>query len=120
MKSVPVELSKFNEMTDGDVEFAFDLAGSYIESGEQALSEVRAALAKLDRPALGRAAHKLKGASANIYAQPMWGAASTLEAQAISVDPNRLQDLVRVLHAEFMTTASFLREYAAPPIAKAG
>jgi HPt (histidine-containing phosphotransfer) domain-containing protein len=120
MNSVPVDLSKFNEMTDGDVEFAFDLASSYIESGEQALCEVRDTLAKLDRPALARAAHKLKGASANIYAQPMWGAASTLEAQASAVDSQQLQDLVRVLHAEFTMAADFLREYAAAPIAKAG
>ncbi len=120
MKSVPVDLSKFNEMTDGDAEFALDLASSYIESGEQALTEVRDALAKLDRPAIGRAAHTLKGASANIYAQPMWGAASTLEAQAVSLDPQGLQELVRVLQVEFTKAADFLRECASAPIAKAG
>lgn len=120
MNPAVVDFGKFNEMTDGDAEFACELACSYIESGEQALSEVRQALENLDRAGLSRAAHKLKGASANIYAHAMRDAAGMLETQAALLDPAQLREMIRVLQIEFAAVSDSLHEYIPPPAAAVG
>ena len=106
-------LARLNEITEGDPEFAFELASTFIASGEQVLEEVRAALAAFDRPALSRAAHKLKGASANIHADPLRELAYALETQASRLDQPRLKELIeRAGDAEFERAAEFLRVHA--------
>ena len=116
----PVNLSRLNELTDGDPEFTRELVLTFIDSGEQALAEARAALAALDRVGLSRIAHKLKGASANIHAEPLRELSHTLESQASSLDQPRLHELVEQLAAELNHAAEFLNHYAPPPAAKAG
>ncbi|MFC4309802.1 PAS domain-containing protein [Steroidobacter flavus] len=118
--NVPVHLARLNELTDGDPEFTRELVATFIASGEQALDEIRAALAALDRTGLSRLAHKLKGASANIYAEPLRKLSHTLEAQASSVDQQRLGELVAQLAVELGRAKEFLMEYAPEPVAKAG
>jgi PAS domain S-box-containing protein len=118
--NVPVHLARLNELTDGDPEFTRELVATFIASGEQALDELRASLAALDRPGLSRIAHKLKGASANIYAEPLRELSHTLEAQASSVDQQRLSELVAQLAVELGRAKEFLMEYAPEPVAKAG
>jgi CheY-like chemotaxis protein len=116
----PINLARLNEITDGDPEFAFELASTFISSGEQVLEEVQAALAALDRNALSRAAHKLKGASANIHAEALRELAYALETQAASVDQPRLKELVSQLRGGFLVAAEFLRAQTPPPAAKTG
>ena len=74
----------------------------------------------LDRTGLSRIAHKLKGASANIHAEPLRNLSHTLESQASSLDQPRLHELVEQLAAELNHAAEFLNHYAPPPAAKAG
>ncbi len=107
-ENVPVELARLHELTAGDPEFAQELASTFISSGEQVLLEIHAALTSLDRSALTRAAHKLKGASANIYAEPLRVLAFELETNAVSLDQPRLKDLVLSLDLEFQRAAQFL------------
>jgi two-component system, sensor histidine kinase and response regulator len=118
--AAPVNLARLNEITDGDQEFAFELASTFISSGEQVLEEIQVALQAFDRNALSRAAHKLKGASANIHAESLRELAYALEAQAGSVDQPRLKELVGQLREGFEIAAEFLRAQAPPPAAKAG
>jgi CheY-like chemotaxis protein len=118
--NVPVHLARLNELTDGDPEFTRELVATFIASGEQALDEVRASLAALDRIGLSRIAHKLKGASANIYAEPLRKLSHTLEAQASSLDQQRLSELVAQLAVELDRATEFLTEYAPKLAAKAG
>jgi two-component system sensor histidine kinase/response regulator len=118
--NVPVHLSRLNELTDGDPEFARELVATFIASGEQALDEARAALASLDRAGLSRIAHKVKGASANVYAEPLRNVSHTLEAQASSLDQQRLGELVAQLAVELDRAKEFLTQYAPPLVAKAG
>ena len=114
----PINLARLNEITDGDPEFALELASTFISSGEQVLEEVQAALAALDRNALSRAAHKLKGASANIHAEALRELAYALETQAASVDQPRLKELVSRLRDGFAVAAEFLRSQTPPPAAQ--
>jgi CheY-like chemotaxis protein len=118
--ATPVNLARLNEITDGDPEFAFELASTFVSSGEQVLSEIQIALESFDRNALSRAAHKLKGASANIHAETLRELAYALETQAGSVDQPRLKELVIQLREGFEIAAEFLKEQAPPPAAKAG
>jgi two-component system sensor histidine kinase/response regulator len=120
MPDAPVDLAQLNAITEGDPEFAFELASTFITSGEQVMEEVYAALEAHDRHALSRAAHKLKGASANIHAHALRELAYALEAQAPSVDQPRLKELVRELHERFVEAADFLKAQAPPPPAKTG
>lgn len=117
--NVPIDLSRLNELTDGDPEFSRELVATFIASGEQAMKEMRAALATLDRAALGHLAHKLKGASANIHAGPLRDLSNTLESQASALDQPRLHALVEQLAAELGRAAEFLNQSVPTPAAKA-
>jgi len=116
---VPVDLSRLNELTEGDAEFARELVITFIASGDQALAETRAALAVLDRASISRIAHKLKGASANIHAEPLRELAHTLESQASNLDQPRLYELVEQLAVELSRARDFLIEYVPLATAKA-
>ena len=118
--ATPVDLARLNEITDGDAEFAHELASTFVASGEQVLHEIHAALATFDRTALGRAAHKLKGASANIHAEHLRDLAYSLETQAGQLDQPRLKELVEQLQNQFYIAAEFLQASAPAPAAQAG
>jgi PAS domain S-box-containing protein len=119
-EAVPVELARLHELTEGDPEFAHELAVTFISSGQQVLDEIHAALTNFDRPALARLGHKLKGACANIYAEPLRLLAYELETSGASLDQPRLKDLIGHLDLEFQRAAVFLNEQAPAPAAKAG
>jgi two-component system, sensor histidine kinase and response regulator len=118
--NVPVQLARLHELTAGDAEFAHELAVTFVASGEQVLKEMHAALTDLDRVALARAAHKLKGASANIYAEPLRALAYELETNGPGLDQPRLRDLVLGIDLEFQRAAQFLYEETAGPEKKTG
>ncbi|MDY6945981.1 MAG: PAS domain-containing protein [Pseudomonadota bacterium] len=117
--NVPVNLARLNELTDGDPEFTRELVETFVASGEQVMAEARAALVALDRMGLSRIAHKLKGASANIHAEPLRNLSHTLEAQASSLDQQRLNELVTQLAGELERAKDFLNQYAPAVTAKA-
>jgi PAS domain S-box-containing protein len=112
--NVPIDLSRLHELTDGDPEFTRELVATFIASGEQTMAELRAALAALDRAALSRIAHKLKGASANIHAGPLCNLSHLLESQALALDQLRLHELVEQLAAELSRATEFLSQYTPP------
>ena len=120
VENVPVELARLHELTAGDWEFAHELASTFIASGEQVLKEIHAALASLDRPALARAAHKLKGASANIYAETLRALSAELETNGPGLDQPRLRDLVLGVDLEFQRAAQFLHAQVDGAVQKAG
>jgi HPt (histidine-containing phosphotransfer) domain-containing protein len=104
----PVDLARFNRLTDGDIEFARDLATTFAASGNQQLLEIDKALKAADRGALARTAHKLKGASANIYALELTELAARLEAEAPAAEHTQLQQVSDALRQEFNRTIEFL------------
>ncbi|MET0498258.1 MAG: response regulator, partial [Steroidobacteraceae bacterium] len=118
--SAPVDLARLNEITEGDAEFAYELASTFISSGYQVMREIDSAFEVFDRVALARAAHKLKGASANIHADNVRDLAQSLETQAASIDQPRLKELIEKLHKAFGVAVNFLQEQAPSPAAKAG
>jgi signal transduction histidine kinase/DNA-binding response OmpR family regulator len=79
---VDVDLDALRELTGGDLEFERELVETFVNSGDQCLAEIIAALSISDMETIGKRAHALKGASANIHAHTLTAAASNLENAA--------------------------------------
>lgn len=95
---------------------ATQAADTFIASGEEVIEEIRSAFDAFDRNALSRAAHKLKGASANIHAEGLRDCAYALESQAPGLDQPRLKELIEQLAAEFVRAADFLKLQVQLPV----
>jgi HPt (histidine-containing phosphotransfer) domain-containing protein len=94
---------------DGDREFAHQLAQLFIDSGDAALRDIKAALDRGDLAAIGRAAHAFKGSSANIRAQSASAAAARLEEAARAGAVDQIPGLERQLRREAERATDYLR-----------
>jgi HPt (histidine-containing phosphotransfer) domain-containing protein len=115
--AAPVDLHHFQIVTDGDPAFAQELVNAFISSGEQQLAEIAAALSQGDRAAVAKAAHKLKGACANIHAQVLKSVAERLESDSAAADGHALDQYNALLRREFDRVKAFLTDpsVVAPP-----
>jgi two-component system sensor histidine kinase/response regulator len=77
-----VDLEALREITGGDADFERELVDTFVQSGDQCLAEIVAALKIRDWDTIGKRAHSLKGASANMHAHTLSAAAATLENAA--------------------------------------
>jgi CheY-like chemotaxis protein len=111
----PVDLSGFKAITGGDDAFAQELAATFIASGEQQLAELTVAVAAVDRPALARAAHQLKGACANIHAHALKSLAERVETESTSGDARVLERYNAQLREEFERVKQFLSDPSVIP-----
>jgi CheY-like chemotaxis protein/HPt (histidine-containing phosphotransfer) domain-containing protein len=105
----PVDWTRFMQVADGDESLAQELVELFIESGDLALAEIRSALGRGDLPAIGRAAHSLKGASANIHARATSAAAAQLESAAVTGATEQVARLEGELRVAASQAIEFLR-----------
>jgi two-component system, sensor histidine kinase and response regulator len=110
-----VDLAGFNRITDGDHAFAQELIATFIASGEQQLAGMAAAVAISNRPALARAAHQLKGASANIHAQALKSLAERMESNSAAGELRTLEQCNVLLRQEFERVKQFLSDPSVAP-----
>jgi signal transduction histidine kinase/ligand-binding sensor domain-containing protein/CheY-like chemotaxis protein/HPt (histidine-containing phosphotransfer) domain-containing protein len=106
---VPVDWERLMLTADNDRDFAGELVQLFIESGDSVLKDIRDALERGDMAALGRAAHSLKGSSANMCASPTSEAAARLESAASA---GALEDVAKLevqLRAETRRAMDYLR-----------
>jgi two-component system, sensor histidine kinase and response regulator len=106
----PVDLRAFNDVIGDDPEFAHEIIVTFIHSGEQQLAEISAAIASGQRDALAKAAHKLKGACANIHALALQTFAHRLEADSKAGEVSQLEVGHLRLRQEFERTKQFLTD----------
>ena len=92
-----VDMKALRELTGGDAEFERELVETFVTSGDQCLSEILAALTTCDFDTIGKRAHALKGASANIHASGLAAAASSLEKAARASSAHEIDGLVQEL-----------------------
>ena len=59
-------VSQLKELADGDAEFLDDLCQSFVSEWTQRIDELRTAVTEGQPDVLGKAAHRLKGGSANL------------------------------------------------------
>ncbi len=111
----PVDLARLNEITDGDAEFAKELVATFVASGEEQLAEIEVAIGSMDREALARTAHKLKGACANIYADDVRKLAARIEEDAVAASATELHAASSRLQQEFARARDFLNDPSVVP-----
>jgi CheY-like chemotaxis protein len=105
-----IHLARLQELVGGDTDFGRDLVLTFSVSCEQILTEIWNALAAVDRAGLARAAHKLRGASANIHAAALLELSQELEQACAVESPDRLQTIVARLADEFRRTEALLQQ----------
>jgi two-component system sensor histidine kinase/response regulator len=110
---VAVALSRLMEITDGDPEFASELIDAFITSGEEALSSMRAGMERSDSTAVKQAAHKLKGAAANLYLTQLADLAARIETHSASA-ADCAQD-VKDIGAQFRNAVDLLKSSTSAP-----
>jgi two-component system sensor histidine kinase/response regulator len=113
--AAPVDLGEFQRITDGDQAFAQELVTTFISSGEQQMAEIGVALSQTDRAALAKAAHKLKGACANIHAHALQSLAGRLEIDSVAAEMRSLEQGYALLRREFDRVKAFLSDPAVIP-----
>ncbi|HEY0802761.1 MAG TPA: response regulator, partial [Steroidobacteraceae bacterium] len=111
----PVDLGAFQSITDSDSAFAQELIATFITSGEQQLAEITAAVSQCNRASLARAAHKLKGACANIHADALKTLAGQMEIASGAAEPRALEKCDALLRREFERVTKFLSDPSVVP-----
>jgi PAS domain S-box-containing protein len=101
--------ARLHDIAGDDTEFAGELINAFIVGGEEALREMNCAINAKDRGALGRAAHKLKGASSNLHVDALATMAHELEESAKAGKEVDMQQTVAKLSAEFQCVAESMR-----------
>jgi CheY-like chemotaxis protein len=105
-----VDLDALRELTGGDVDFERELIATFVASGDKCLAEIIAAVHACDFEAIGKRAHALKGASANIHAHRLSAAASNLESAARANSLREIDGLVRQVKDNLRAVNAQLRK----------
>ena len=99
---------------DGGDVFLREVAGIFIEDTPKRLAELDQSLAAGDVPTFIRAAHSIKGASANLGAVALRAAAERLEHQGKTGGLAGVADLVTAVKTEFERARVALNEMLPP------
>jgi PAS domain S-box-containing protein len=105
-----VDVTALHELTGGDAEFERELIATFVASGDQCLKEILEAVRTSDFDTVGKRAHALKGASANIHAHRLAAAASNLEFAARSNSLREIGSLVHQVKENLQAVNAQLRE----------
>jgi CheY-like chemotaxis protein/HPt (histidine-containing phosphotransfer) domain-containing protein len=105
-----VDMTALHELTGGDQEFERELLETFVSSGDQCLAEILSALHVSDFVTIGKRAHALKGASANIHAARLAAAASSLESAARANSLGDIDGLVQELTERLRAVNAELRK----------
>ncbi len=105
-----LDLSALHDITGGDAEFERELIETFVASGDRCLADIVEAMESSDYETLGRRAHALKGASANIYAHRLSAVAANLESAARSKSIREIDGLVRQVKENLRSVSEQLRK----------
>jgi PAS domain S-box-containing protein len=108
--SPEVDLIALREITGGDLDFERELLETFVSSGDQCLAEILNACRVNDFETIGKRAHALKGASANIHAVGLAAAASSLECAARANSAAEIDGLVQELTEKLQAVNAELRK----------
>lgn len=95
-----LDLRYLIEACDGDAKFIEDIIGDYLQEMPKYLAELDASLGGTQPSTMMRAAHTIKGASANVGAARVRETAARLETLAKKGTLDGSSILVRLLHKE--------------------
>ena len=104
-------LKRLADLAGDDTAFYDELVSTFILGGREAVTEMQHAVKRGDQETLGRQAHRLKGASANLHLQELASIAETIETNA-RMQTDRSTDWsrdVEKISSEFERTAEALQ-----------
>jgi PAS domain S-box-containing protein len=102
--------ARLTDIAGDDPEFVSELISAYILGGEATLREMLEAAQVSDHVALSRAAHKLKGASANLHLENIAALSLDIETRARAGKGDDWQEELRKLSTEFERISAVLRK----------
>jgi HPt (histidine-containing phosphotransfer) domain-containing protein len=98
----PQAIESLRALNPGDNdEFLREIAGIFLEDTPLRIAELDQSLAAADVPKFTRAAHSIKGSSANLGAMALRAAAETLEHRSRAAGLSGVTPLVADIKAEF-------------------
>ena len=112
--------ARLHDIAGGDMEFQGELINAFVTGGEEALREINGAMQVKDRGALGRAAHKMKGAASNLHVDALAQLTSELEQSAKAGKEAEFTPLVAKVVTEFQRVAAALRGELGESLERAG
>jgi HPt (histidine-containing phosphotransfer) domain-containing protein len=101
--------ARLADVAGDDEEFIIELVNAFLSGGEDTVQELRAAVELNDAAAIARAAHKLKGAAANLHVNNLATLSFDLERRAKSEQKADWHGDLEKLAAEFARVAANLR-----------
>jgi HPt (histidine-containing phosphotransfer) domain-containing protein len=118
MADLPVvdqqSIENLRELNPGDNdEFLREILGIYLEDTPNRIVELEQSLAAGDTPKFTRAAHSVKGSSANVGAMVVRAVAEKLEHQSHQQGLGQVAPLIGELKAEFKRAEAELRRLIA-------
>jgi PAS domain S-box-containing protein len=103
--------ARLKEVAGDDADFAAELVTTFVLGGEEILRDLEKAVVSGDLSAISRAAHKLKGASSNMYLERLAALALDLETRAKNgIQTEWTADLEKMAF-EFHRVTEALREH---------
>jgi len=109
----PAAIETLRSLGEGDDEFLREIIGIYLQDTPQRLAELRTRSGEDDRSAFVRAAHTIKGSSANVGASLVRSLAETLEQHAAQTPLAELAPRVAELEAAYAQTRAELEKLIA-------
>ncbi len=120
--SVPVNLQRLNDITEGDSDFEQELIESFLADMEKHIEKLEAAVREKDGETLRLEAHAIKGSSSNAGAKTLEEIAVRIEQITVPAEPGMARELVHELKLEFERAREQLLlhiEAQRPPLAAA-
>ncbi|MEJ1962413.1 MAG: PAS domain-containing protein [Gammaproteobacteria bacterium] len=108
-----IDTSRLGELGGDDHEFVSSVVLSFEKSMAQLLASMHAAAARGEAHQVARAAHQVKGAAANLYAQELSSLAAEIEANARTLSPPQMAERLSRLALEIARATAALRNFAA-------
>ena len=105
----PEAIANLRELNPGDGgEFLREIIAIYLEDTPKRIEDLKATLKAGDTPAFTRAAHTIKGSSANVGAQVLKGIAERLEVMSRSDGLGKAAPVVAEVEAEYARASAEL------------
>ena len=109
--SKPVDFSRIQETSEGDLEFEDELFTVFLEDCQDRIGRLKAAMEAGEWTDFRREAHTIKGACANIGTTSMQDIALTLEHVEDDKAPELCPALVGEMEAEFSRVSHAIKTY---------
>ena len=110
--------ARITDIAGDDIEFALELMSTFLQGATDTLREMQAAVLSENHNALAQAAHKLKGASANLHIHSLTELSQALEARLKTGERGNQGMALEQIRAEFERVATVLRSHIAAQSAK--